>query len=602
MSGKTRLLCILFATVIFSPCVSADVAQSLLLLSEVHFPGARLEARTADASDLRILGFQVDGEAVDLVIRHDGSKRIVAWAIQTAIHVPDVEHPGLMIETTDHQLVDLRGSLSGRSSEILPGEIHRLPYTSSSDHLDAYDDGRRLEVTVPLIVYDDGSYAGKPRLADSLFRERAAEYRRLMTQVDSLAAWLDGPASDRSVRTARRLLADAGYSWLREDLEEDALSERVRDEWADGRRELALRRSHLPSVYLASEPLGEDAATAAAESEDGVKRQRVDEGSRVTSCAVRVSIARVYKGCGSSGQITVDEDYNYVCEPFTSIGGRASQIGTGTCFAGNECPPIFNDVGTRLVFDEMVWKRTVSNQANEFGFDWLDCVEASRGYAEVMCPCPTGSTTCPSYATSSGSYETVDACETGDGDECQLPEGCPTPIVVDVDHDGFSFSGTDAGVRFDIDADGDAELITWTSAGSDDALLALDRDGDGRITSGTELFGNVTPQPPAAKPNGFLALGIYDSAEEGGNEDGWITADDVIFSSLLFWRDANHDGVTQPGETQLLAHSRVTGISLRHQETRREDRHGNQLRWSALIEEGRTRRMGAIDVVFQVVE
>ena len=45
---------------------------------------------------------------------------------------------------------------------------------------------------------------------------------------------------------------------------------------------------------------------------------------------------------------------------------------------------------------------------------------------------------------------------------------------------------------FDIDGDGVPEQISWTEADSDVAFLALDRDGDGRITSGKELFGNHT--------------------------------------------------------------------------------------------------------------
>ena len=81
--------------------------------------------------------------------------------------------------------------------------------------------------------------------------------------------------------------------------------------------------------------------------------------------------------------------------------------------------------------------------------------------------------------------------------------------------------------NFDIDADGNLDLIPMLERGS--GYLALDKNNDGLINSGAELFGPSTG-------NGFLELSEYDS-----DSNGWIDENDPVFHNLKVW-EKNADG------------------------------------------------------------
>ena len=130
------------------------------------------------------------------------------------------------------------------------------------------------------------------------------------------------------------------------------------------------------------------------------------------------------------------------------------------------------------------------------------------------------------------------------------------PLVIDLDGDGFKMLSVEDGVHFDEDNKGLAEKTEW--AGPKEGLLAIDLNGDGIISDGSELFGTSTRLPDGTiAQNGFEALAQYDK-----NGDGVIDANDEIFANLRVWQDKNSNGVTDEGELRTLADLGITGISL----------------------------------------
>lgn len=183
--------------------------------------------------------------------------------------------------------------------------------------------------------------------------------------------------------------------------------------------------------------------------------------------------------------------------------------------------------------------------------------------------------------------------------------GSGTPILLDLGRGGLELTDAGGGVDFDLDADGIVERISWTTAGTDDAFLVLDRDDNGTIDHGGELFGDSTPQPDpgaGAQRHGFIALAVFDTAGEGGNGDGSITPADAVFDRLELWRDADHDGVSDPGELTSLAAEGVVSLGLDYVENRSRDRHGNELRYRGHCQwtgpAGNAHTKPLIDVIF----
>jgi hypothetical protein len=189
-------------------------------------------------------------------------------------------------------------------------------------------------------------------------------------------------------------------------------------------------------------------------------------------------------------------------------------------------------------------------------------------------------------------------CEAGGGTDYY--NHC-TPLVL-------SFTGSfpvlsTPQVTFDIAADGGCPRLGWLRRGAD-AFLVLDRNGDGVVSTGAELFGNTTPLSASLYGtkawSGFNALAFFDFEENGGNGNWIIDPGDSIFSQLRLWFDTNRDGFSQPGELISLAQRGVEYINLRAFAMNDPDPAGN-LRWfgtTFVFRSGGTLREGHIvDVI-----
>jgi hypothetical protein len=133
------------------------------------------------------------------------------------------------------------------------------------------------------------------------------------------------------------------------------------------------------------------------------------------------------------------------------------------------------------------------------------------------------------------------------------------PLILDLDNDGFGILKKTEGTNFDLDKNGFAEKINWTST---DGFLCLDLNENGKIDNGGELFGDNTTMPDGSNATGgFNALTQYDT-----NNDGVIDQNDEVFGKLRVWVDADGNGESSEGELKSLEELGIVSISVNPQQ------------------------------------
>lgn len=151
-------------------------------------------------------------------------------------------------------------------------------------------------------------------------------------------------------------------------------------------------------------------------------------------------------------------------------------------------------------------------------------------------------------ARAAGTWRWVIALAAGYQGACRLD-----PIVLDLDGDGIALSSELDGPLFDTTGSG---RLTQTAWPVNDGLLAFDLDGDGRISSMRELVSDRFGD--ALYEDGVAALQRFDA---DGN--GRVDSADPSYGQLSVWRDANRDGVTQPGELLSLSRAGVASLTVK---------------------------------------
>ncbi|WP_460844414.1 beta strand repeat-containing protein, partial [Noviherbaspirillum agri] len=230
--------------------------------------------------------------------------------------------------------------------------------------------------------------------------------------------------------------------------------------------------------------------------------------------------------------------------------GTAAGVGS-VPYVGPWAPAVGAAVG--LAFEEK-WKQAYD--------------EAKRAYEES-----TGRKSLGDYYRPDAGAPRIDPKCGSDYNAAQNWQPRRDPLTLDLDGDGIETVGASLTnpILFDHDGDGVKRGTGWVKP--DDGFLVIDRDGNGKIDNGSELFGDSTPlYAGGTAKDGFAAL-----AQEDTNADGLVSDLDVNFSNLRIWQDLNQDGVSQENELKSLSEQGILSINVQKSENSRILANGNEI-------------------------
>ncbi len=160
-------------------------------------------------------------------------------------------------------------------------------------------------------------------------------------------------------------------------------------------------------------------------------------------------------------------------------------------------------------------------------------------------------------------------------------------FVFDLAGDGIKLTSAAEGVMFDLDSTGKPVRVAWTTPDSDDGFILVEVPKSG-IPSGHQLLGTglrLADGRRTAVSNvalmgvqGFpLDKDLKVIGDLNTMPDVALGPEDAVFSSLRFWRDANHNGRAEPEELRTMEDIGLLRIINTFRIERETDTHGNQL-------------------------
>ena len=246
------------------------------------------------------------------------------------------------------------------------------------------------------------------------------------------------------------------------------------------------------------------------------------------------------------------------------------------------------------------WGETQACETEAGGVGQSQCEnDAERDYELFYSACGDTTVCSPGETQSCGFTEDYLAglsrgCTLVDGAWVWDPAGCNTPLVLSFDNAAVEF--TQPSGSFDLVGVGLSLGHDWVSAAT--PWLVLDRNANGSVDDGSELFGSMTRLGSGERaPHGFAAL-----AELDQDLDGAVTPADPRFSELLLWRDLDQNRESSPNELAALADSGVRELSLRYARAPRCTATSCEVEragFEFVDELGREQRGTLIDVHFQ---